>query len=76
MINRQFEIQGVTKQDIESLETVLEAHLENTHYFKESGLQSDAGSPEYPFANVKLTYGIKHVILHPTPAVWVEAHGQ
>ena len=76
MINKSITVSEVSKQELESLESTLKTHLENMKYIKDSGLRSDKGGPKYPFAYVTLEYGIKHLIMPTTPAVWVDATGQ
>ena len=76
MINKQITLQGVPKQELDALESALNANLEATRYYKDAGLRRDQGGPKYSYAFVELEYGIKHVLRSPAPAVWVDAKGQ
>jgi len=57
-------------------EDILEEILKRTDRFEHSGIASDEGGPEYPFAEVDVKYGIKHLLRTPTPVIYLEARGQ
>ena len=75
MINKQFQIQGVPRKEIDLLEDILDDNLSQTHRFEHSGLASDQGESEHPFATLKLNYGLKH-LFRTTPVIDLVARGQ
>ena len=67
MVNKQLEIPNVPGRELDLLEELLEKNLQRMHYFKDKGLRSDAGGPEYSYAYVHLKYGLSILFFRQLP---------